>query len=316
METFIDYPGRESLLGKTLLVLGGPFAVPVFMILMGYFVAKSKKLLSQNIFRGIKVFVLGLLLNIGLNFNLLLKIKYAGWQINPLEYVFGVDILYLAGLSLIFLALLKTIKKGRAWLATVIVFLVAGLTAYMNETLMLTERNYILPFIAGTYSWAYFPLFPWLAYPIIGFVFSHWEEIIMLFFTKQKIISGIIVAGVIALVSWFYKWGIGITINLPDYYHHTFWFFLWVMGVVILWTLFLRFMLKKFPHTMPGNFLQWLGKNITLFYIIQWLIIGNVATEIYQTQDIGKYIFWFTGIFSVTVLITWLIGKTNIKIAR
>jgi len=29
LETFIDYPGRESLFGKILLVLGGPVAVPI-----------------------------------------------------------------------------------------------------------------------------------------------------------------------------------------------------------------------------------------------------------------------------------------------
>jgi hypothetical protein len=60
---------------------------------------------------------------------------------------------------------------------------------------------------------------------------------------------------------------------------------------------------------------MWLGKNITLFYIIQWLIIGNISTAIYQTQTIDSYVFWFGGIFSVTVLLTWLIEKTNIKLA-
>lgn len=316
METFIDYPGRESIFAKTLLFLGGPVAVPIFMIVMGYFLAKSKKPPIKNALRGIKVFAVGLLLNIGLNFNLLWKIKYLGWQFNPLEYVFGIDILYLAGLSIVFIASLKTIKKGQPLIAIVFVFLVLGLTEFMNEILTISERNYILPFIAGTYSWAYFPLFPWLAYPLIGFIFFHWEEKIMLFLTKQKIISGSILAGILALIILFYKWGISITINLPEYYHHTFWYALWAIGIVILWVTFLRFLLNKFPKTVVANFLRWLGKNITVFYIIQWLIIGNIATEIYQTQPIESYIFWFSGIFAVTIFLTWLIEKTNIKIAR
>ncbi|NQU85115.1 MAG: acyltransferase [Mariniphaga sp.] len=316
LELFIDYPGRESLFGKTLLFLGGPVAVPIFMIVMGYFIAKSKKSFIKNILRGVKIFAIGLLLNIGLNFNLLLKIKYAGWQFNPLEYIFGVDILYLAGLSVIFIALLKVLKKGQAWVALIFIFLVLGLTGFMNEILMVTERNYILPFIAGTYSWAYFPLFPWLAYPLIGFVFFHWEEKIMLFFTKQKIVSGIILAGIGVLVISFYKWGISTTINLPAYYHHTFWFSFWVIGIVVLWVVLLRFLLKKIPNTYIGDFLRWLGKNITLFYVIQWLIIGNIATTLYQTQSINSYWYWFGGIFMVTVLLTWLLEKTNVKIAR
>ncbi len=316
LELFIDYPGRESLFGKILLFLGGPVAVPIFMMVMGYFIAKNKKYPLKNVLRGVKIFAVGLLLNIGLNFNLLLKIKYAHWQFNPLEYIFGVDILYLAGLSVIFIAILKTLKKGQAWVAFVLVLLVIGLTGYMNEFLMFSERNYVLPFIAGTYSWAYFPLFPWLAYPLIGFVFYHWEEKIMLFFTKQKVVSGFILAGIGVLVISFYKWGINTTINLPAYYHHTFWFSLWAIGIVILWVVFLRFLLNKFPNTYIGDFLKWLGKNITLFYVVQWLIIGNISTVIYQTQSISSYWYWFGGIFTITVLLTWLIGKTNIKLAR
>lgn len=316
LELFIDYPGRESWFGKILLFMGGPIAVPVFMIVMGYFVGKSRKNNLSTFFRGVKIFFLGFLLNIGLNFHLLLKIKYAGWQINPLEYILGVDIFYLAGLSVIIIAFIKTIKTGQVWVAIILVFLVAGLTDYMNEIMMVPERNYILPFIGGTYSWAYFPLFPWLAYPLLGFTFYHWEDKVMSFLTRQKVISGVILSGITFLIISFYRWGINTTINLPAYYHHTFLFSLWAIGIVILWVLLLRFLLNKFPNTTAGNFLQWLGKNITLFYVIQWLIIGNIATSVYQTQPLSKYVLWFTGIFSVTVLLTWLIGKTNIKLAK
>lgn len=316
LELFIDYPGRESIFGKTLLFLGGPAAVPVFMIVMGYFIAKSKKPPVKNIARGIKVFVVGLLLNIGLNFNLLLKIKYAGWQFNPLEYIFGVDILYLAGLSIISMTLLKMLKTRQAWIAAIVAFLIIGLTASMNEILTITDRNYVLPFIAGNYSWSYFPLFPWLAYPLIGFVFFHCKEKIISFFTEQKIVVGIVLAVILVLVVLFHKWGINTTINLPEYYHHTFWYSLWAIGIVILWVMFLRYFSIKFTNTIFGDFLQWLGKNITLFYVIQWLIIGNIATSIYQTQSIESYVFWFGGIFTTTVLLTWLLEKANINLSR
>ena len=85
LELFIDHPGRESLFGKILLFLGGPVAVPIFMMVMGYFIAKSQKPIATNLFRGVKIFAVGLLLNIGLNLTLLLKITYADWQLNPGE---------------------------------------------------------------------------------------------------------------------------------------------------------------------------------------------------------------------------------------
>ncbi|QGY44387.1 acyltransferase family protein [Maribellus comscasis] len=316
LELFIDYPGRESLFGKTVLFLGGPVAVPVFMIVMGYFIARNKKPLAKNLLRGIKVFALGILLNIGLNFHLLLKIKFAGWQINPREYIWGVDILYLAGLSIIFLSFLKPVKNNRGLISLVLVFLITGITGFLNKEFMTTERNYILPFIAGTFSWSYFPLFPWLAYPFLGFAFYHFEEKIVQFLNKQKWISAFILTGVAALILFFSEWGIKNTIDLSAYYHHTFLFSLWTFGIVILWSLFLRFIIQKNSKSGLVVFLRWLGKNITLFYLIQWLIIGNIATAIYQTQPINRYVFWFAGIFSVTVLLTWLFEKTNIKPAR
>lgn len=316
MTLFIDLPGRESLIGKISFFLGGPFAAILFMIIMGYFIAKSNKSPLKIIQRGVKIFAVGFLLNIGLNFNLLLKIKYAGWQFNPLEFILGVDILYLAGLSLVFIAFLRMIKKSQEWIAIIAVFIIIGITGYMNELFMVSERNYILPFIAGTYSWSYFPLFPWLAYPLIGFVFYHWEEELNSFFEKYKTVSGILLAGIVSLVLYFFKFGYSIKINLPIYYHHTFWFSLWAIGIVILWVLLLRFLLNKFPNTYIGDLLKWLGKNITLFYVIQWLIIGNISTVIYQTQSISSYWYWFSGIFAVTILLTWLLEKTNIKIAR
>ena len=171
LETFIDYPGRESLFGKILLLLGGPFGVPVFMMVMGYFVSMSKKTTAQNILRGVLIFILGIFLNIGLNFHLLLKIWTEGWKFDPLQAIFSVDIFFLAGLSIILLSVLKTLKYGQQWIAFALILFISGSTAYMNEILMVTERNYILPFIGGKYSWSYFPLFPWLTYPLIGFFF-------------------------------------------------------------------------------------------------------------------------------------------------
>jgi hypothetical protein len=314
LELFIDYPGRESLFGKTILFFGGPFLVPVFMLIMGYFLGRSKKSSPQVFFRGIKIFVLGFLLNIGLNFHLLLKIKFAGWQFNPLEYIFGVDILYLAGLSVVFISMIKFLPAKQGPVSIAAAFAVLASTGFMNQHFMVTERNYVLPFIAGTYSWSYFPLFPWLAYPLIGFSFSFWENRITRFIETQKKLFAIVLLVIATLTVFFGTFGISTTTTLPAYYHHTFGFAVWAIGVVILWVTVVRFFIIKFPKTLVGNFLAWLGKNITLFYIIQWLIIGNIATSIFQTQSIKFYPFWFAVIFSVTVVLTHFIGKTKIKL--
>lgn len=316
LETFIDYPGRETVFGKVLLFMGGPVAVPVFMMVMGYFMAKNRKTLQQNLWRGIKVFGVGFLLNIGLNFHLLLKIRFSAWQINPLEYIWGVDILYFAGLSLIFLSLLKKIRSGKEWIALALILFVTGATSTANSVFLSTERNYWMPFVAGSYSWSYFPLFPWLAYPLAGFSFFYFEEKIRAFLLKKIQIQRMLTVVIAALVLMAAKWGYENTIYLPAYYHHTFLFSLWVFGVVILWALLMQLVIKKIPQNWVVQFLQWLGTNITVFYIIQWLIIGNIATAIYQTKPLSQYIFWYAGIFAATIFLTRLLGKFNFKIAK
>lgn len=306
LETFIDFPGRESFFGKTLLLLGGPIAVPIFMMVMGYFVALNKKSRTINIRRGALIFLLGILLNIGLNFHLLLKIYIEAWPFDPLQYIFGVDIFFLAGLSIIILSFLKTIKRGQQWIVLGLIILVSGLTSYMNEIIVLSDRNYILPLIGGQYSWSYFPIFPWLAYPLVGFLFQKKEPLIRKLISTHKTISKALVIFILILVVSFSRYGIETTIQLSEYYHHTFPFFLWTMGVDIIWILILWQVVKRFAEFPILIFLRWLGENITVFYVIQWLIIGNIATVIYQSQDLSKYVFWFIPIFLLTTGFTWL----------
>jgi hypothetical protein len=311
LETFIDYPGRESLFGKILLVLGGPVAVPIFMMIMGYFVALSKKGTLQNIFRGGLIFMIGILLNIGLNFHLLLKIKFGGLRFDPLQAIFGVDIFYLAGLSIIILALLKTIKTGRQWIVLSLILFVSVTTSYFNEILMVTDRNYLLPFIGGGYSWSYFPLFPWLTYPLVGFLFQEKESWIREFLERNKTATIAFLLAVLVPVVFFHQFGFEVAIDLPQYYHHEFWFILWTLGVDILWVSMAWFVVHQFNEFPAFVFLRWLGSNITVFYIVQWLIIGNIATAIYQTQDLSRFGYWFGTIFLATIGITFLFGKVK-----
>jgi hypothetical protein len=289
LESFIDYPGRESFFGKTLLLLGGPVAVPIFMMVMGYFVSISKKSWKQLFFRGILIFILGFLLNVGLNFHLLLKIQFADWQLDPFQYIFGVDIFYLAGLSIILLAVLKRIKKGQQWIVLSLILFISMSTSYFNKILMVTDRNYILPFIGGEYSWSYFPLFPWLTYPLVGFLFQKTEFRIRQFIQKKKTVSIAILSSILILVVLFSQFGVKTTIKLPEYYHHTFSFFLWAMGVDVLWLTLLWFIAKKFSEFPVIIFLRWLGKNITVFYVVQWVILLRLSIRLknFQHLDIG-----------------------------
>jgi uncharacterized membrane protein YhdT len=59
-----------------------------------------------------------------------------------------------------------------------------------------------------------------------------------------------------------------------------------------------------------ARFIRWMGVNVTLLYVIQWLIIGNLAPAIYKTQNLFQAVGWFTAV----TLITALTGEVFIQL--
>jgi uncharacterized membrane protein len=171
-ELFARPQVQESLIGKIALFLGGPPAAPVFMAAMGYFLAHTRKSTTQLVSRGVKLMLGGLLLNLGLNLHLLIRIYNGTIQLNPLEYIFGVDILLLAGMSIIIIALLRLVFRqqfrGYFILALLAAFSTPYLPGFPGEN---SALKYIFAYLGGSYRWSYFPLFPWLAYPLLGYSF-------------------------------------------------------------------------------------------------------------------------------------------------
>ncbi|MCX7611334.1 MAG: heparan-alpha-glucosaminide N-acetyltransferase domain-containing protein, partial [Ignavibacterium sp.] len=124
-ESFLFQRLQQETFGKISFFLGASPAAPVFMIVVGYFLSLKKNLLYY-IERGVVLFLCGILLNIGMNFFSL--VKYFQSEIigeNPLEYIFGVDILPFAGLSIIIIGLLKEIFYDRYYLYLITGLLVA-----------------------------------------------------------------------------------------------------------------------------------------------------------------------------------------------
>jgi len=63
IELFAQQSIFDSFAGSIFLFLGGPPAAPVFMTVMGYFIAKGNANISKSIVRGFKLIGFGLLLN-------------------------------------------------------------------------------------------------------------------------------------------------------------------------------------------------------------------------------------------------------------
>ncbi len=295
-----SFPGRISLF------LGGPPAAPVFMAVMGYFFGRSGKSTGRHLWRGAKLIVLGFLLNLGLNAHLLIKILNGTFAIDPWPYVFGVDILFLAGLSLMLMALFRALAGNRIipWILLMLVVASANpyLPVYSGSQAWI---KYLQACFWGYFSWSYFPVFPWMAYPLLGMVFYLVIQKAGLQKLRPAHAAMAVVLLLIPVVIGFPQ-QFKIATQLDLYYHHNLLFFLWTTAFLLAWTLMFFLFFYKNSKNFLARYLAWTGKNVTVFYVFQWLLIGNIATAVYRTQNALQLAGWFAGVLTIASLLTLL----------
>jgi len=312
MELFAKPEISVSLTGRISLFLGGPPAAPLFMAVMGYFLAQSKKNFSQNFKRGLILIFGGILLNIGMNLHLLILNVLGKVQVDPLKYIFGADILPLAGFSIILIAGIKWISKNKFYAMAVISFLIIILILFLqNSTRQHAITNekliYLQAFLWGNIEWSYFPFLPWAIYSLIGFFYRIIIELFEIENAYKDLLA--ITCAVISFITISY--GINSSSNLMNYYHHDWIFTLWIIQFLIL----LVYVLNKLEELYGKNafliYVKWIGKNVTAVYVFQWLLIGNIATMLYRTQNEIALIFWFLTIIILTSFTVYFFEKRH-----
>lgn len=307
---------QESVGGHISLFIGGPAAAPLFMIVMGYLAAQGKRAPSGLALRGVKLILWGLLLNIGLNFHLLIRIFVDGWQSNPLHYILGVDILFLAGLSLILIALAKAAGRFDALLASAMIVALLAATYLKQWSGAGTEAmDYLMAFVHSDARWSYFPLVPWAAYPLAGFVAARLSILQRLTFLRERTYWLIVLIGVL-LLSITFSIGWEAATNLTLWYHHQIPVIIWNLVFVATLSAAAKLIIMAFEGRPAVKFLSWTGRHVTAFYVFQWLIIGNLATSIYQTRYPLQLLFWFIAITAASAGLTWLYDREKTKFRR
>jgi len=299
----------ETTIGKVSLFLGGIPVAPVFLFIMGYFLASSRKNTKETVIKGVKLFILGLLLNLGLNAHLLYKIFANGVNLNPWNYIFGIDLLIFAGVAIISIAIIKNILKNNIILFIITSILAACATSVLPE---LKPDNvlglYFYSLFWGKTTWSYFPVFPWIAYPLAGYTIQLVKEKVTI---KKTIVlaSGLLSIFPLMLTAQF---GISSSINLKQYYHHGFYFFIWSLFFILMWFSALWLFEHNFPDLLVMKYFKWVGKNVTAFYVVQWLLIGNIATAIFKTISLTGLALWFSAILVMTSVLVLLFNKIQL----
>ena len=273
----------ENFLANLFVLLGTAPSAPVFMLLMGTFLIGSKSSVGQNIWRGIKLLLLGFILNL-LRFTvpLLIAVILTDNAINfpegqtPLELLFYVDILQLAGLSLICCAFLKKIARKNL----IIPFMIAIVLLVSPFLWGKFDSNVFSDLFWGNSETVSFPFFPWAIYPLLGMYLSRYLiggtniKINLKKMCWYGLILGIF--GILMVILSALKLlNFDLFSPLGNYERSGAGIHLLIIGFVLLWLNVCYWLEHNFGVENPiTKVLIYWSRNVTAIYFIQWLLFG------------------------------------------
>jgi hypothetical protein len=155
----------------------------------------------------------------------------------------------------------------------------------------------ILVYFNGHPPETFFPVFPWLVYPLVGLSIGASIQSPKVFIVGISII----------LLSLSYPATIVIT-NYPAYYRTAFADTLFHLGFVITWIGLINLFVKKVRANRLFQLLTFCSRNITLYYVIQWILIfwclpfaGYLKLDMYESWG------WMLAMTMGTLIITKLL---------
>ncbi len=248
---------RKTLYGRIVDFLGGAPAAPAFMFLMGLTLAASARTWGSQAKRGLLLLLLGYALNFArASLPILAGAPYPG---DPWEFFWMVDILQFAGAALLILPLLKRLPSaalGALFLA------LAFLSPYLWG--LTPDAHALVDILWGKHPKVFFPLFPWLAFPVAGILYARLRP--------SRPMRPILAVGALLILA-----GAPLHKSLSgdgaiySYYHATPGSVLWMTGFTVLW-------LEAAAQLAPrlGRFLAFFrfwSENVTSAYVISWMLI-------------------------------------------
>ena len=267
--------------------LGGPLAAPVFMFCMGIGMVYTRHDSATDFRkRGLKLLLIGYALNffrqtllqlIGLLLGIESDLDIIGGFLN-------VDIMEFAGMSFLFVGLLKQLKlKSHSMLMVAILMQTVGIW-----TTRITVRSMTIQCLIGlllpTGKWVAFPLFLWIIYPVTGIIFGEWIRKVSdrsKLYRKLLLFSGSFSLSY-SLVIIYFGWDMKDFFALCNdkYYHQTLMSTLWIIPIVVFALCVSYFLFGFLEKKKAGALISCLSINLNRIYIIQWLIIAYSVAAI------------------------------------
>lgn len=267
--------------------------------------------------RGVKLFLLGILVNV---FEFFLPCLVCGtllgrWDIFPTAgglLLFCVDILAFAGLAFILMGALKKFELSDKWLiAIAIAMSLIGTLLRFTDFGVPVLNLFFGNFIGTEGGFTAFPLFNWFIFPIAGIVWGH-------YFTRAKSKSKFFkfwpIFIIISLI--YFVWSTTVDGGFLSDAHH--YYFMTTLDVVfcLLYAhgnIGLCYYLAKILPSPINMFFSTLSSNINNIYIAQWCFIPlGVIFLVYIFKDI-VFTNFISAMFSITMLILSTLFAVNYK---
>ncbi|GEJ46300.1 heparan-alpha-glucosaminide N-acetyltransferase domain-containing protein [Chryseobacterium sp. ON_d1] len=274
----------ETAIGSFIVFLGR--GTSIFLICMGItFMTSSHQSLKSALKRGALLVLAGLFMNF-MKFMIPVIFNFApdnfiqkyGWHA-PIEqqYVYLVqlgDILQLAGMSLLFVGFIREYVKNKYIILAIGLFVALVSREVSGMNLDYPVINYVLDLLFSTDypAYVYFPVFPWMAFIIIGMFFGKWFQ--ELNYDSQQIFRNMLYVGLL-----FIAIGAPLVFLYGDYHYNGF-YHMGPGGVIYFagWTLFFLWLINTITANVKENgfmrVLKYCSKNLTSMYMIQWILIS------------------------------------------
>ena len=208
---------------------------------------------------------------------------------------FEVNILQLAGLSLMTLGPVK--RYVHHPVVAALAFAVAAAAPLLWG---LGGSAPLLDPLWATDAWVSFPLFPWLAYPLLGLALAEFAgratsaDRLMCTWALAGACAVLAGAAVLVLVP-----GAGGILVPGDYFRSGLSVQLLLAGFVLMWLPALWWTDRHTPLRAVKRYLTSLSRSITAVYVIQWLLIGWTGIAL-GLNDVGS---WMAALAAIPILV-------------
>ena len=312
-------PVQQSLLGDILgFIAEGPGA-QLFMLLMGVSFTFSKRISKSYVFQ--RAFYL-LIAAYGLNFfkfivplglglmpeNLLTELQLKN-DFTALNFFLLIgDILHFAAIAYLILFFI-TRTRYYPYISLVLAIAIMWLSPYVwDQQTGISAFDHVIVLFNGHPPQTFFPVFPWLVYPLIGLTLGY----LLKYSNHDYILKKIGLSGIgIMIISFCFPATTTVTEWLPFYrteppdtlFH---------LGFVLLWLAIFHWLNKKIPANPVFNLFNFCSKNITTIYIIQWILIcWCMALTGYLQLNMTYSIIWMIGITMLTLFLAYSLKKSS-----